>query len=233
MLFIKNKILIALLLALISIEGAAQKKEMSSIWIISFERKVGGREEGVYYWFTRELSDICVLCPVSLPVEDIIRPFGEFPADCLSDVNGYPLSEQVASFSDSSAVYSFLKTVSKHKFLIQKNTHKWKDTRTGHGVEDLSRKKEKIIIYATPVVGVFEIGKRVLLSEDGELIETCSLAPVSDISYDSSLWEKQSVIRYYNFSYIEFTSFSFPISTADNSHIAIARPFMACKCKRK
>ena len=218
-----------LFLAAFSVEGLAQKIETSRIWVISFERRIGGKDTGVYYWFARELSDNCVLYPLSLPLEDIVRSSGKFPADCLSDVNGYPLSEQMTYYSDTSAIYSLLKKVAGHKHLIQKNTHKWKDTETGRGIEDLSRKKEKIFIYATPVSGSFETGKRVLLSEKGEVIETYSLVPVSNISYDSSLWEENSIIRYYNFSYIEFASYSSPISSADNSHIAIVRPFTAYK----
>ena len=185
--FKKCKILIAFWAASLSLECLAQKIEPSSIWILSFERRINGRDMGVYYWLTRELSDTCILYPLSLPMEDIDRNPGEFWADCLSDVNGYPFLEQINFFSDASAVLSVLKIVSSHKFLIQKTTHKWKDNKTGRGIEDLSRKKERVSVYATPVTGIFEQGKRISVSEDGGVFTIPSMTPVSNMSYDDSL----------------------------------------------
>ena len=50
MLFRKNKLLIVLFLAAFSVEGLAQKIETSRIWVISFERRIGGKDTGVYYF---------------------------------------------------------------------------------------------------------------------------------------------------------------------------------------
>lgn len=220
--FRKNKILITLFVASLSLECLAQKIESASIWIISFERRINGKDMGVYYWFTYELSDTCILYPLSLPIEDVDRRTGKFWADCLSDVNGYPFSEQVQFFSDTSAVFSVLKITANRKSLIQKNTHKWRDNRIGHGIEDLSRKKEKIFVYATPVTGIFELGERIHVSGNGETFTTPSMVPVSNLSYDGQLWEHDHLIRYYNFSYINFASLSSPSSSGDNVNIAIA-----------
>lgn len=221
--FKRSKLLIVLFFTASSIECLAQEVEPQSLWIISFERKVGREDMGVYYWYTRVLSDRCVLYPLSLPLEYYERTAGRFPADCLSDCNGYPFSEQQQFYPDSSAIKTLFGVISKQKCLIQTITHKWRDKKTGRGIEDLSRKKETINVYATPVTGIFETGKRILTSVNGNTITCPSLCPISRVQFDLSLRKEKTLISYYNFSYIEFSVMSSPTSSASNIDMAIAK----------
>lgn len=216
--------------------------------VISFNR-TRNNETRVFYWVLKckEIGNK-KLYPVSLLLNDgynigipakidsallkrINYPAQEklplFNGDFLNDADGF--EEKDGELANSLATRKFVMLVKKHRKEIQRISKQWEDKTVGIGIEDLSRKNEEIIVYATPVSGKFEKGWKYSLSEAPDYVySNYAYRPTEDINYNDNFWETDQglQIKYSDFSYMKFWENSVKNSSSgDNLGFSVYEPF--------
>ena len=190
--------------------------------IVTFEESWKGDAKGQveYHFLLREQNQ---LLPLFLPWRDsfcldaseleesflskIRYPQDEtipiFPGGCFNDANGF-FSSELKSISRLHAAGVLISMIHKYGKEVQMIKKKWKKRSYEKGFENKVRFDETIIVYITPVYGVFEKGWKYELSGDRYEYGCYSYTPVAIISYDAHFWETEEGTHCDNLDYSMF-----------------------------
>lgn len=167
-----------------------------------------------YYYVSKDFTDSAFLRRINYPSGEGIPMFN---GSMFADINGISIEDY--NYIKQPVLKTFISLVNNHKKEIQRVSKTWSEHHFHDEVEDLSRKPETIIIYITPVSGIFEKGWKWCISSSNsdddwfkyESNYACySYRPVGEFLYDDSFWKTNNaqIIKYLDFSFFHFWEYS-------------------------
>lgn len=205
----------------------AQQRLPQNYIVITFEQTIDNNKAECFYWV---VPDSTVGSVRQLPCSLIMYPL------YLDDSSGYNrdrcLCGDTISYLNYSSndgydqiIASFLSLVKENRKLLQEISVKWRSHLSNKiRVEDMCFEQKKVLVYATPVSGVFADCIQIYSMSGAETFKQKVYVPVENIKSNSNWWKERysELLQKANFQFFDYTKGT-PESFLDARDIVIIR----------
>jgi hypothetical protein len=201
------KIIILMILSINFHNLIAQQREKIDCVVITVEQKQKEYPTETYYWMIpidsmdviHELPCNLSLFPIYL---DASSEYNIKRCACGDTISYFNHVEENNSYKQ--VIDDFLKITKRNRLLLQTIDLKWNNKpKTKLTVEDVMSTHRQVLVYATPMSGIFA---DCIMQHNKELTQKV-FSPVKDMKYNKSFWSLKhaDLIKKVNFMFFDYT----------------------------